>query len=73
MNDELTKKLFNKFPSLYKNSGIDLMEYGFACGDGWYPLINLPSQLIVLSSTDIKIIQVKEKFGALRVYTKRRT
>lgn len=70
MNDGLTKKLFNKYPALYKNSSIGLMEYGFACGDGWYHLIDLLSQLIVLRSTDIKIIQVKEKFGALRVYTK---
>jgi len=42
MNPELEKKLVEKYPKLFKNMGnlhASLMSFGFACGDGWYDLI----------------------------------
>lgn len=43
MNKELTEKLWNKFPLLYrdKSSSVQtsLIPFGFECGPGWYNLI----------------------------------
>jgi hypothetical protein len=44
--------------------------YGLQCDDGWYPLIEeLLGQIVKAKpSKDFKIVQIKEKFGGLRVY-----
>jgi hypothetical protein len=38
----------------------------FDCGLGWKPLIDELFQMI--SGTDAKVVQIKEKFGFLRIY-----
>jgi hypothetical protein len=44
MNEQLTKKLWAKYPLLYedKNASIQnsLIPFGFECGNGWYDLID---------------------------------
>jgi hypothetical protein len=50
MNPKLTRKLWLKYPNLYrdKNAPItrSLIPFGFECGDGWYDLIdNLSKEL----------------------------
>jgi len=64
MHQELKDSLFKKYPSLYTN------EISIGCGNGWYNLINVLSELIVDRSTKVEAIQVKEKFGELRFYYK---
>lgn len=73
MNEENTKKLFDDFPVLLREG----LAYGFECKDGWYELLR---QLFTKLETLWKaypngqpadapvILQVKEKFGLLRVY-----
>ena len=43
MNKNLTEKLWNNFPLLYKGKNASIKEslipFGFECGDGWYCLI----------------------------------
>jgi hypothetical protein len=39
-----------------------------AVGDGWLPLINTLVNELLEADPDIKIMQVKQKFGSLRVY-----
>lgn len=43
MRQELDEKLCAEFPLIFKNRHGDMREtamcWGFACGDGWYPLI----------------------------------
>lgn len=41
MNQELTKKLTDKFEFFYRDAPIteSLMSFGFECGDGWFQLI----------------------------------
>lgn len=68
MNNDLTEKLFNSYPTLYKKAENTLMSSSFACGDGWYHLVDVLSKLLVEQSTDLMAVQVKEKFGALRFY-----
>ncbi len=41
MNEELSKELFNINPAWFNRHDMknNLLCFGFACGDGWYPLI----------------------------------
>ena len=77
MNRELDKKLLEKYPKLFpQNRRIQesLMPYfGFECGDGWYVLIEsvcfyLQNETDQNNAPQPEIIQVKEKFGELRIY-----
>ncbi|MDB6180019.1 hypothetical protein PAF19_01435 [Paracoccus fistulariae] len=50
-----------------------LLEYGFLCGPGWYPLIErLSADLSAIIREDglneFQVAQVKEKLGGLRFY-----
>jgi hypothetical protein len=69
---ELDQALCHAYPSLYRDRHGDmrttLMCWGFACGDGWYALIDTLSRLLSQHNRDIKAIQVKEKMGGLRFY-----
>lgn len=77
MNKENTEYLFNNFPHLYKGKDLslkqNLMPFGFECGNGWFTIIKVLSQLIEKeivdnNLTDVYAVQVKEKFGGLRFY-----
>lgn len=52
----------------------NLMAFGYECGEGWYPLIeelfDKIQELVNINSeySDLEVVQVKEKFGTLRVY-----
>jgi hypothetical protein len=66
--------LLNKYKSLFPPEEIRVDEtkcclaFGFECNAGWHELLDdCFSQLLALNE-DIKIAQVKEKFGALRIY-----
>lgn len=76
MNDELTKKLLDDFPRLYRNRHETSMQDGFRCGDGWFDLIYKLSQDIEAMAREGGLNPdspewpwcrgVKEKFGSLR-------
>lgn len=82
MNEINTKTLFSKYPNLYAGKDLsareNLMCFGFACGDGWFKILdNLSSKLekIIVKykrenkdAEPIMAMQVKEKFGGLRFY-----
>lgn len=44
MKKELELSLVKRYPSLYRDYGLDqrrtCMSWGFTCGDGWYNIIN---------------------------------
>jgi hypothetical protein len=44
------------------------MAFGFECGDGWFDILDELFAKMEASDTEIKLTQVKEKFGTLRVY-----
>jgi hypothetical protein len=82
MNDELTAKLFERYPLLYRKRSNTRMADGFACGDGWFAIIDrvsaaLEAEIVRLQQTGMSArrlpaaFQVKEKFGALRFYLTR--
>jgi hypothetical protein len=76
VSPELDAKLVADFPDLYADRHGDMrttaMCWGFACGDGWEPIIRKLSEqltwLAVAQATPVRVFQVKEKFGTLRFY-----
>jgi len=53
--------LINKYPSLYS------LEFIFECGDGWLPLIDVFSSLLISCSENTIIEYVKEECGHLSI------
>ena len=71
MTPELEDALLRDFPLIYRNG---LLDGGFACGDGWEPLIREMSARLekiaarIGSENAPYVIQTKQKFGLLRCY-----
>jgi len=72
MNAELDETLCRKYPTLFRYrheiSEMSLMNEGFACGDGWYVLLDVISELLTKHNPDTFAIQIKEKLGSLNFY-----
>lgn len=72
MNKKLDEQLCRKYPSLYRGrhstTERTLMGRGFECGNGWYTLIDVISELLTTHNSETYAVQVKEKFGSLRFY-----
>jgi hypothetical protein len=64
MKLELKKKLMSEFPTLYTDELFDL-----SVGDGWFDLLHDLSKKILEFDDEVKVLQIKEKFGTLRFYT----
>lgn len=80
MNDTNTKKLLKDFPEFFPSSNPlfssrILVPFTLDCGDGWFKLIYQLCKDIkkVIDNTpkdppSVTFIQIKEKFGTLRLY-----
>lgn len=54
-----------QFPALFK----DIHPCNFGCGEGWKTIINdLCTQIKALGLPNLRVVQIKEKFGGLRFY-----
>ena len=67
MDQSLVNRLKKNFPEMYHPN-----KY-FGVGDGWYSILwNLSQEVMDLcrerGEVPPKVVQVKEKFGALRIY-----
>ena len=66
MTPNKTAKLISKYPKIFHES------FWFECNDGWFDIIDdLCSKIqthVDVSGNQIAAAQVKQKFGALRVY-----
>lgn len=63
--------LVSKYPELLTggNPQAPLFLFGIECGPGWYEIIDLMLlRLSHLKCPSLKVSQIKEKFGILRVY-----
>jgi hypothetical protein len=78
MTPELEQQLYAKYPKIFRQKDLSASEtcmcWGICCADGWYNLIdNLCAQIQNhVDSSDcpqIEAVQLKEKFGNLRMYT----
>lgn len=79
MNEELEKKLCEKYPEMFKGTlrpvTESLMCFGCQCADGWYRIIDdVCRYLHTYASANrlpmIEFTQIKEKYGSLRMYYK---
>jgi hypothetical protein len=69
-------KIIKKYPNLFGEPPYDPMKtlicFGFEVDDGWMPILEELFEKIDKvtkeNNLDITIVQVKEKFGSLRVY-----
>lgn len=73
MNPKKTKLLFDRFKHFFKDRDDvkkSLMYFGFEHGDGWYNILeNLFLEIEKLNpQDDFGFVQIKEKYGALRIY-----
>ncbi|MBX5014957.1 hypothetical protein [Rhizobium lentis] len=60
------------FHSRFPNFGFDKLSRGIECDDGWLPILTdfCVSVGSVMDGGRFKIVQVKEKFGAMQIYFK---
>lgn len=64
MQSKLEQEIREIYPELYEDCT------SFTCGDGWHPiLLQLTKDIKELGVDDVRVVQVKEKFGGLRYYT----
>lgn len=80
MTNELENKLTEKYPNLFRGRHLsiqeNLMPFGCECGDGWFKILDsmcrsLQKQLDKdkdKGSDEFMFMQIKEKYGTLRVY-----
>jgi len=77
MNGRLQKRLFDKYPEIFKQKDLDMTQtcmcWGIDCGDGWYNIIDKVCETIMSwKRSDFpetpQFTQVKEKYGTLRIY-----
>lgn len=73
MNKELEKKLIDEFPTFFVDMYGDPMKtcmaWGCACNDGWFDIIyDACKKIAALDDGTFKFLQIKEKFGGLRLY-----
>jgi len=65
MNKELDKQLCQSYPGLYRGrhspTERTLMSRGFACGNGWHPLIEVFSELLTTHNPEICAVQVRAR------------
>ena len=78
MKEEEQRKLFQKYPKIFRQRSLPMSEtamcWGFSCGSGWYNIIdalcaNIQSYIDSENKQQIEAVQVKEKYGELRFYT----
>jgi hypothetical protein len=69
-----SKHLIERYPSLYRladaspvPSSPPFAREGFACGDGWFKLVDRLSAKLA-ADPNLVVGQIKEKLGALRIY-----
>jgi uncharacterized protein with HEPN domain len=69
-----SKQLIERYPSLYRLADASLISSsppfareGFACGDGWFVVIDKLSARLS-ADPNLVVSQIKEKFGLLRIY-----
>ena len=66
--DEFAKHMEEKFPKIFSGP-----YGGFACGEGWWPIIEslcgqIQHRIDWQKCPQVTVAQIKEKFGGLRFY-----
>lgn len=77
MRDDLEKKLYEKYPKIFRQKDLPMSDtcmcWGVCVGEGWFNIIdtlcmNMQNHISRKKCTQVEAVQVKEKFGGLRFY-----
>lgn len=73
MNNDLTKIILEKYPTLFNAPGSKYSLAHIECNDGWFDLIDELCGTIAWDIENnrcppVQVTQIKEKFGTLRFY-----
>lgn len=72
MKKELQEKLYNKYPQFFIQKDYDMSEtcmcWGINCNEGWFNLLDELIGKIVKAEPKTEAVQIKEKYGILKVY-----
>lgn len=72
--EKLEQEIINKYPYMFELMKVESphypIRYGFACDNGWMPLLEILFKGIAELDTEkaVRIFDIKEKFGGLRFY-----
>ena len=78
MDKELQKKLYDKYPKIFRQKDLPMSEtcmcWGIDTGKGWFSILDVLCGQIQyycdkVIKRQIEAVQVKEKYGTLRFYT----
>ena len=78
MTEEKQKILYDRYPKIFRQKDLPETEspmyYGIACGDGWFDILSrlcedVQNRVDQSGCEQFEAVQVKEKFGELRVYS----
>lgn len=78
MDAKYDELLCKRYPTIFRDRHASMQKtamcWGFACGDGWFQLIDtlcaeIQHHVEAAQASPVIAVQVKEKFGALRFYT----
>jgi hypothetical protein len=78
MSPELEKRIFDRFPKLFQDSEGNQACTVIEVGDGWLAVIvdflqkvesHLPEISGDLDEEEFRILEIKEKYGSLRIHT----
>jgi hypothetical protein len=84
MTPEAERRIIERWPSWFRVDGDTretLMPLGFQCQDGWFALLwrlcedlePLAAELERKLGVHFEVLEVKQKFGRLRIFVKHRT
>ena len=73
MKNENQDLLFERYKSLFalrdSNPSVPISFGGIRCGDGWFSIIDeLLGKINTIGNDGIRVVQIKNKLGALRIY-----
>lgn len=77
MNTEFENRMKELYPNFFRIACTrpaegeywQPIQLGFEVAKGWQPIVEEAAQKIEALNTDVACVQVKEKFGGLRIYT----
>lgn len=74
MKQELEQKLYDAFPDFFQEKDLpatqSCMAWGCEIGDGWFQILwDLCEEIKKIYHEGFRFVQIKEKFGELRMYT----
>lgn len=75
MDDALEQEVVEEYPEFFEYYGADMENpapnislFGFECDDGWVDIIESVCETLDRQDISLQFVQVKEKFGGLRMY-----